>query len=284
MILTLIWGFNWSVLKFGVSALPPVWFRFLGLIGSCLVMYGYARVARVPLTIPPGALWRLVALSIPNMLLWFLLGSFAISLLPSGRAAILGYTMPVWAALIGVVFLRERLAPVMWGGVLCALLATLLLVAGEWQNLSGRPVGALLMLTAAVAWAIGNHMMRRLPVAMPTAAMTFWMMAFAAVGLLATTTALEYDRWAWPHGAEWLAILYNAVLVLGLGNVAWFSLARTLPPVASGLSGMLVPVLGVFSGMFLLGEEPHWRDWLALVLIVLSLASAVWPSASRSRS
>jgi drug/metabolite transporter (DMT)-like permease len=58
-------------------------------------------------------------------------------------------------------------------------------------------------------------------------------------------------------------------------HVVWSMLARNLPPAASGLSVMLIPVLGVFSGMWMLGEQPYWQDFAALGLIVFALSTVL---------
>ena len=74
------------------------------------------------------------------------------------------------------------------------------------------------------------------------------------------------------------AILYNAVVIFGYAHAAWFYLARTLPPVASTLSVMFIPVLGVFTGALWLGEVLHWQDWAAVVLMVVAIGSVLWPA------
>ncbi len=278
-ILTVFWGFNWTVLKFGVLELPPVWFRLLGLAGGTALIGIYARVTGVSLAVPTGNWWRIFGLALPNITLWMLLGIYSIALLPSGRAAILGYTMPIWAAVIGVIFYGERPGMRTWFGVACAGAATLLLVAGEFDAMRGSPLGTGLMLLAAVLWGWGTHLLRRSPLKMNTVALTFWMLAMSVVVLLVFSALVEFDRWTLPVGSQWWPILYNAVFVLALCNVIWFSLARSMHPVASGLSGMLIPVVGVFSGLIVLGEVPHWRDELALVLILVALATTVWSSA-----
>ena len=76
-----------------------------------------------------------------------------------------------------------------------------------------------------------------------------------------------------------MSIAFNAVLVVGFAHAAWGYLARSLPPVASTLSVMLIPVLGVFSGAIWLGEVLHWQDWAAVVLMVISICSVLWPVA-----
>jgi len=54
-----------------------------------------------------------------------------------------------------------------------------------------------------------------------------------------------------------------------------------LPPAASGLSVMMIPVVGVFSSMVILGEQPHWQDYVALALILMALATVLLPYRSR---
>jgi drug/metabolite transporter (DMT)-like permease len=68
------------------------------------------------------------------------------------------------------------------------------------------------------------------------------------------------------------------VLIFGYAHAAWFSLARGLPPVASTLSVMFIPVLGVFAGAWWLGEVLRWQDWAAVVLMMVAIASVLLPS------
>jgi drug/metabolite transporter (DMT)-like permease len=88
----------------------------------------------------------------------------------------------------------------------------------------------------------------------------------------------ERAQWRMPGTATWASIAYNAVLIFGYAHAAWFYLARSLPPVASTLSVMFIPVLGVFSGALWLGEVLHWQDWAAVGLMVVAIASVLWPA------
>ncbi len=278
IVLTLVWGMNWPVMKIGASELPPLWFRCFGLFIGVAILGAMLALRGRSLRPPPGALGRIVVLSIPNVMIWYSFATIAVTLLPAGRAAMLGFTMPAWSALIGVVFFRERLDARVVFGVACAVVGVLLLVAGDWRTLAGHPLGVSMMLVAAVAWAWGTHAYRRARLDMDTLVLTFWMMAVAFPVLLAASAVFEGARWRMPAGVEWWPILYNAILVLAIGNLIWFTVARTLPPTTAGLSTMLIPVVGVFSGMVLLGEVPPWRDFVALALICIAVAAALIPT------
>jgi drug/metabolite transporter (DMT)-like permease len=280
-ILTLVWGMNWSVMKIGASQLPPLWFRTLGLIIGTALLGAMLALRGTSLRLPRGALRRVIALSFPNIMVWYSIVTIAVTLLPAGRAAILGFTMPAWAALIGVVVYRERLDARIAIGVACAVAAIALLVSGDWSALIGHPLGMLLMLIAAFSWAWGTHALRRATITMETLALTFWMMLVACPVLLIASALLEGSQWRVPHGHEWAPILYNAVPVLAIGNLIWFTVARTLSPTAAGLSSMLIPVVGVFSGIALLDEAPGWRDVAALVLVCTAVGAALLRKSDR---
>ncbi|MEO8938677.1 MAG: DMT family transporter [Burkholderiaceae bacterium] len=276
-ILTLAWGMNWSVMKIGVMELPPLWFRSIGLVLGT-VLLGAMLVARgVSLRLPKRSLGRIVALSLPNIVVWYIVVTLAITMLPAGRAAILGFTMPAWAALIGIVVYREPPDARIGIGVACAVAGVALLVIGDWSALIAHPLGVALMLLAAFVWAWGTHVYKRTTLMMDTLALTFWMMAVACPFIVVASAIFEGSQWRIPIGVEWWPILYNAILVLAIGNLIWFTVARTLPPTTAGLSSMLIPVVGVFSGMVMLGETPPWRDFVALALVCIAVIAALIP-------
>ena len=62
--------------------------------------------------------------------------------------------------------------------------------------------------------------------------------------MTAGTLLFERDRWIAPPPTTWAAIAYNAVLIFGFAQAVWLVLARNLPPIASSMSVMLIPVLG----------------------------------------
>lgn len=283
VLLTLFWGVNWPVMKLGVAELPPLYFRVLCIAGGLAVIWAWARATGVPLAVPRGTWPTILKLALPNVIMWHLLAIVAIKSLPSGRAAILGYTMPVWAVVFGLLLFNERPLARHWFGVVAALIGTLLLLSSEFTKLAGSPLGTALMLTAAASWGYGTHLMRRHLSTMPTITLTFWMLMATVVVMIVATTLFEHAQWRWPTPLEWASIVYNMAIAVAFCHVVWSMLARTLPPAASGLSVMMIPVVGVFSGMLMLGEQPHWQDYAALVLILLALSTVLLPTRSPPR-
>jgi len=277
VVLTLIWGINWPILKVGVTGFPPLTFRALSMWLGLPVLGAAVLLLKVPLAIP-RAHWReLSSLTLSNMIVWHVLAILSIQALSSGRAAILGYTMPVFSALCGAAMYGERLAPRQLAGVAAASLGVALLLWHEFAQFSGRPLGALGMLVAAAVWAFGTQQFRRTRMTVPTLAIAFWMTVLTTLVMTVLAVAFEHERWKGPTPAVWGAIVFNAIGVFGYAQPAWLMLARALPPVASTLSVMLIPVLGVASGALWLGETLHWQDGAAVVLMVVAIASVLWP-------
>ena len=278
VLLTVVWGLNWPIMKVGVAHFPPLTFRMVAMWLAVPVLAIVLWQQKAPWTVPRAAWGKLAALTLFNMLFWHCLMITAIPLLSSGRAAILGYTMPIFSAMLGAFFFGDRLAARAWGGVAAAALGVVLLLWHETASMGSRPVGVGLMLAAAAGWAMGTQLLRRTQMPVPLMTLSFWMVLITAIVLTALSVLLERDRWVVPDQTALVTILYNGPLAIGFAQVTWFFLARTLPPVASTLSVMLIPVIGVFSGAWWLGEVLHWQDWTAVGLMVVAIASVLWPA------
>ena len=277
-LLTLVWGVNWPVMKLGVSTYPPLTFRALSMWLGLPVLGAALLVLKVPFRIPRHHWRELLWLAATNMFVWHVCIILAVRTLSSGRAAILGYTMPIFSAVLGAFFFSAPLSRRGWIGVSAAALGVLLLLWHELTHLAGRPVGVLLALIAASTWALGTQALRRTRLEVPALTISFWMTVLTAILMAVLSLAFESAQWALPDATATGAILFNAVLIFGFAHAAWTYLARGLPPIASTLSVMLIPVLGVFSGAVWLKEPVHWQDGAAVALMVVAIASVLWPA------
>lgn len=275
MLLTLFWGVNWPVMKFAVQAYPALAFRAWSMAGGVLVLAIYLRVRGIALALP-RPLWKPVAwLTLPNMLIWHLFAILGVKALSAGRAAILGYTMPVWALLVSRYIYGERSSGWLIAGVGLGMLGTVLLLAAEATTLAGRPVGVVLMLIAAAGWGWGTVWMRRANLPLATAALTFWMLILTTLMMAVGAISTQTEPWRWPNASVMLCIIYNAVIVFGFCHIVWFDLARKLPPLASSLCVMAIPAVGVFTGAGVLNEPLGWQDWVALLLTMGAVGSVL---------
>ncbi len=279
--LTLMWGVNWPMMKFSLRELSPLYFRAATMSAGAICLYLFYRRRGVRLA-PRGAEWRSIfSLAAPNMLGWHMVTVLGVRELASGRAAILGFTMPIWTVLISVLFLGERLTRRVAFAVVSVAVAIGLLVWHEVAAISGRPVGVAWMELGAVLWAIGTLMMRRSKITLPMEALTVWMMIVSSVGLWAVALLAE----PWPvwqfSGAMWASLAYAALINYGAAQVIWFGMARDLPPSTSAMSVMAVPIVGTLSATFIVGEWPHWQDYAAILFVIGAIAAVLLPPRAR---
>ena len=245
VLLTIVWGLNWPVMKLGVQHFPPLSFRMVSMWIGLPILAIFVVSKGLPLTIPRSYWGQLAKLTLFNMVLWHCLIIIAIPTLSSGRAAILGYTMPIFSAVFGSLFFKDKLGARAWAGVGAAFAGVLLLLWHEVGALGSKPLGVMLMLIAAAGWAWGTQLLRRTEAPVPLMTLSLWMVAITTMVLTLLAFVFERQQWHAPDQSAIAAIAFNGVLVLGFAQAVWFYLARSLPPVASTLSVMMIPVLGV---------------------------------------
>ena len=273
--LTLAWGLNWPMMKFSLRELSPLYFRALTMSSGSLLLLAWFTARGHDMRLPRGAWGPLALLALPNVLGWHLFSILGVQELASGRAAILGFTMPIWTAVLAVLFFGERLTRRVAVGMGCAAIAIALLVAHEAVALAGRPLGIVWMQIAALSWALGTILMRRTRLALSTAAITVWMMLLSSAAFWLIAPFVEpWPSWRFS-GPMWLALAWGVVINYGIAQVVWFDLARSLPPTASAFSIMAVPIVGTVSAIAIVGEVPRWQDWAAALAVILAIASAL---------
>lgn len=280
--LTLMWGLNWPMMKFSLRELTPLYFRALTMSAGALWLFLWYRHQGLRLR-PVDTEWGQIArLALPNMLGWHTLAILGVQELASGRAAILGFTMPIWTVLLGALLFGQRLTR--RSALASALVAGAigLLTWGELTALAGRPLGIAWMEGAALSWALGTLLMRRAQLSLPVQTLTVWMLIATSVCLWALAAALE--PWpSWQFSAPmWASLAYGALINYGFAQIIWFGLARHLPPATSAMSIMAIPLVGTLSATLIVGERPGWADALAMLCVMGAIAAVLLPATRKT--
>ncbi len=278
LIVTVSWGLNYPIMKFVVNSYPPSAFRAFTFIVGFVSIGIYAYFKGISLSVISQERWPVFKLSMFNMVGWHLPMIYGVSMLNSGRAAIIGYTMPIWALLASALLYKEKINARSIVSIVLAMAAAVILALGSLEQWGNHPMGVGVMVVAAITWGIGNAMVKHTVLALHGVALTFWALFIAFVFFVFVTLAFETDQWAWPNSLQWLAILYGGVITFAVSYVAWFHVARKLSAVSSGLSIMLVPVFGVTGGALVLGESISVADISALFLILIAMAVVLTPN------
>ena len=220
-----------------------------------------------------------------NIAGWNGLVLFGVQQMPAGRSAILAYTMPIWATMIATVVLHEPLSRRKLFGLALGVSGMAVLIGDEIGVIRAGAARRADDPRRGDRWAIGTVLLRKWqpPIAQNT--LSGWMMLLGWLPLALLAPLFDPQPWSTElanlSARGWFAIVYNVFLAGTLAHWAWFTLARTLPVAVSSLSSLPVPVVGVFSGILLLGERPGPQEWLALALVVAALFIVLFQPAGR---
>ncbi|MBM3627817.1 MAG: DMT family transporter [Alphaproteobacteria bacterium] len=281
-LLTVFWGVNWPMIKWGVTEFRPWSFRAACIVIGVAGLFACARLAGQSLAIPRRDLGPLLVASFFNMTVWHLCSAYGLSYMASGRAAIIAFTMPLWATLLAVPVLGEGITRAKAAGLALGLAGLACLLAGEVAELRRAPLGGLLMLGAAMSWAAGSLAVKRHRWEMQSFPLTGWQLLLGGLPILAGWALIEGGD-VLRQGLEapsWRGIagtLYSATIPMIFCQWGWVRVLQVFPASVAAIGTLLIPVVGVLSSALLVGEEIGLTEVAALGLILASLAIVLGP-------
>ena len=277
--LTFAWGFNWTAMKLALSEVAPFTFRSMCLGVGSAVLFAVMKAGGHPLGVPKGQWGRLIVLSLTAITAWNLLVAYGVSMIPSGRAAILAYTMPAWAIPLSVWVLGERLNGRKLTGLLLGMAGLALLLGEGVHNLGAAPIGSLLVLCAALMWALATVYQKRFAVSMPVGVYTAWIMLLGGIPIFVGALILDdFGALAEVSPKAWFGVAYNVFIAFAWAHWAWIKLATSLSVTVFSLAMLLTPMIGVLSGILFLGERPTPMEYAAFALVIASLLTVALPA------
>jgi drug/metabolite transporter (DMT)-like permease len=271
-IIVLTWSANWPLMKLALSEAPPLKFVLLRLIGSLVLIAPALIAARQPLLPFPGERWALLwvgALQVAGFLICSIIG---LSILPAGRAIVLGYTMPLWAIPISLFIWPEPLGRAQLVGAAIGFAGLALFMNPglvDWRDPRILGGNALLLL-AAILWALGSCLYRRRAYRSPFWVQTFWQLAVSVVPVAAIVmlTAPGPVRWS-----PWLAAVvgYNAIVTTALGYFLWGKVLSMMPAAMAGQVLTLTPIGGFVLSLLIFGGTLGGDVVVSIALIVTGI-------------
>jgi drug/metabolite transporter (DMT)-like permease len=259
-------------MKIVLSEIPPWTFRTVCLLAGGIGLLALARMAGSGLKIPLEDLKPLLITTLFNITGWHILSAYGIARMQAGRAAILAYTMPIWAILLSRLLLREHITPMRLWALTFGFAGLFLLLWPDIRSVEAAPAGALLMLGAAFCWAAGTVMVKFFRWHMPATLVIGWQLLLG--GIPVVFGALLLESFNAVCGVSW-NVLFTLIFLVFFPIIfchwAFFVVVQIFPANVAALSTLGIPVIGVFSSALLLGEPIEIYELAALGLIVVSL-------------
>jgi drug/metabolite transporter (DMT)-like permease len=284
VVLSLIWGYNWVVMKQVMQYVDPFDFTAIRTLLGAATLFVVLALLRKPLKIA----------AVPQVLLLGMLQTGAFTILiqwalvagGAGKTAVLVYTMPFWTIPIAWWVLGERVRGLQWLAVAIAACG-LVLILEPWA-LRGSLFSNLLAIGAGRVWAASAVQAKRLgrDHQYDLLALTAWQMLFGALAVC-VVAVLHPSRPIDPTPYFFGAVVFNAVFATGLAWLLWLFILNNLSAGMAGLSALGIPMIGVLAGWIELGERPSTAEFAGMLLIggALALTSAwtAWQARRRPR-
>jgi drug/metabolite transporter (DMT)-like permease len=275
-IIYFVWGSTFLAIRVGVREVPPLVLAAMRFSVAGLVLFGWvlARGERSP----SAREWR--SASILGMVIFVFdygLLFWAEQRVPSGIAAVMLATIPVFMALSEIIFLRTQRLTFRLALALLIGIGGVGVLMSRALNLGGAPMdkrGAMALIFASISWSVASVLARKLPLPSSKVMSSGAQMLAGGIFLTIAAGALGEFRNFHPsvvsRGA-WLALLYLIVAGSIIGFTAYVWLIHHESPTKVGTYAYVNPMVAVLVGYFLGGEALTTRTILGTLLVLISV-------------
>lgn len=274
----LIWGSTWAAIRVSLEGIPPLHGVVIRFTLACLLLLAFTPFLGIRLGSSPleRRLWWV------NALLTFTLSYGLVywgeQWVPSGLAAVLFATFPLFVAVLAHFFLPgERLRAKSLVGVLIGFTGVAVLFSEDLRAVGGprTAFAATLMLIAPVASAFANVAVKRWGAGIHPFSISGVSMGLGALLTVPLALTVERGREVSFGTRPVLAVVYLAVVGSAVAFTVYYWLLRRLPATSLSLINYATPVVAVLIGTLWLGEPFTLRIFLGALLVVAGVAVAV---------
>ncbi len=264
------WGFNWPVTKFLLSELPPLSLRGVTGVLGALLLAALAVIRRDSLRIAPGIWPRLLVAAILNVTGWMVLMGLALLWLPASEAALIAYTMPVWASLFAWPVLGERPTLLRTVALVMAFAGLASIMGGNGVSASVEKLpGIIMALGGSIGFAVGTVVSKKYPIHLPPITAAAWQIGLGCLPVAIVGLALETTHLSQVTPVGWGLLVYSVVGQFCIAYVSWFAALSRLPASVAAIGTMAVPVIGVVTSALAL-HEPLGAGQIAALAFTLA--------------
>jgi len=270
-ILTIIWGYNWVVMKQAVQFSSPFQFAAIRTFFGSIVLFILIYVTKKPLALKEFptmlALGLLQSCGFTGLLIWALVEGGA------GKTAVLTYTMPFWVMLFAWPMLGEKIQGWQWLAVLFALFGMVLIF--DPLHIKEDGFSMFLAVCSGVSWAISAIISKKLHHRAPhldLLNLTAWPMLLGSIPIVVVAFILPSPPIQWTNTFIF-TVLFNVILSGCLAWVLWLYALQRLQAGVASMASMLAPVIGVVAAWIQLNEVPNTYELIGMIFIAMALVT-----------
>jgi drug/metabolite transporter (DMT)-like permease len=275
-IIYFVWGSTFLAIRIGVHEVPPLLFAAMRFFVAGFVLFGWMIARGEPS--PTRRQWMSVLLlALLIFLIDYGLLFWAEQRVPSGVAAVMLATIPVFIALSEILFLRTQRLTVRLAFALLVGIGGVAVLMSHSLNLGGSPIdgpGAVALIIASISWSIATVLARKLPLP-PSKVMSSGAQMLAG-GIMLTLAAAAFGEFHNFHpstvsSGAWLSLIYLIIAGSIIGFTAYVWLIHHESPTKVGTYAYVNPVVAVVLGYFFGGEPLGLRTILGTMFVLISV-------------
>jgi drug/metabolite transporter (DMT)-like permease len=269
------WGINWPINKYLISELPPLTMRgSTGVVGALLLAV-IAIVSGQGLYVPKAQWPRLLLGGMLNVACWTFFVGLSLLWLPASEAALIAYTMPIWASMLAWPVLGERPNLLRIASLVMAFAGLAAIMGGNGlaQSMVKLP-GIITALLGAIGFACGTVLTKKMPLQLPPLTAATWQIGIGSLPVAVVGFLFETADVAAVSRLGWVLIAYATVIQFCVAYVTWFAALARLPASVAAIGTMAVPVIGVAVAAISLHEPLGIGQISALVFTLAGVALA----------
>ncbi len=256
IIITVLWGYGWVVMKEVLTYMGPFTFNaFRFGIGSLTLL---AIVWILKVGVPPKKYWKpLLVVGLLQTAAVFILVMCSLGFVDAGKSSVLLYSMPMWSSLLAIKFLGEKLTMKQIIGLFIGMIGLLSILGWDiWTEQNFHTIiGELLIVMAAIVWAISNIYYRLHLQALHKIQASAYQMTFGTIGIFIAAMVMEWGDPVHLNLTSIYYILFAGILASALCFTVWYLILSMIDMATATIATLLVPIFGlIFSALFL-GEE-----------------------------
>jgi drug/metabolite transporter (DMT)-like permease len=277
---TILWGYNWVIMKESLQYCDPFVFTAMRIFAGSfilLLILAWKRRSIMPHNIP-----LLILTGILSTTGGTAVAMWALTSGEAGKTAILVYTMPFWALLLGWPILSERIRGLHWLAAGFAL-SGLMLILAPWK-ISLDIAGSLLAIAAGLMWAAGSILIKIMAKKsdFDLLSVTAWQLFFGAIPIGVLVVLIPDPLVSWtPYLLG--ALTYNIVFATAIAVLLWFYALQKLPAGSATMGTLATPVIGAVAAAVQLGERPSVTDMAGMILILCGIVLLTFLDLRRNR-
>ena len=269
LLLAVLWGYNWVVMKHALEFAGAFQFGALRTSLGALCLLALLMVLRRPMR--PREIPALIVLGLlqtsgfTGLIIWALVEGGA------GKTAVLTYTMPFWVMVLAWPLLGEKLKGSQWLAAGLSVLGLLFIL--DPLHLGSDLFSMVLALLAGVFWALSVIVAKKLHQRAPDIdllSLTAWQMLAGSLPIVVAALLIPAPPIDWSMGFI-VDVFYNAVFCNALAWMLWLYALKRLPAGIASMTSMLAPVIGVLAAWWQLNEVPSHGEAIGMVLIGVAL-------------